>query len=180
MSSALPVFRFHPDPIASGSLVRSDATCRVCGVSRGFIYTGPVYAEEEIGDALCPWCIAEGRAHAELHAVFHDVTFPDGTTAGEMAEIEERTPGFAAFNPFEWPRCCDLPMAYVEPAGIAELRERHRTLEGLLMATIVHELGISGGAARTFLESLRRDGSPCVQVFHCLSCDTVHGHIDRT
>ena len=97
-----------------------------------------------------------------------------------MAEIEERTPGFAVFNPFEWPCCCGLPMAYVEPAGIAEIRARHYTLEGLLMGTIVHDFGISGGAARTFMEYLRRDESPCVQVFHCLTCDTVHGHIDRT
>jgi uncharacterized protein len=39
----LPVFRYHPDPIASGSIVASGAQCACCGARRGFIYTGPVY-----------------------------------------------------------------------------------------------------------------------------------------
>ena len=40
------------------------------------------------------------------------------------------------------------------------------------MMHIVHELGISGGAARQFLESLRRDQSPTVFVFKCHHCLT--------
>lgn len=161
-------------------MVPSAQTCLVCGQARGFAYTGPVYSAGDAEPATCPWCIADGRAHEALDAVFHDVSFPDGTREDVMAEIEERTPGFALFDPFEWPSCCDLPMAFLEPAGIAEIRARHHTLEGQLMGVIVHDLGISGGAARDFMESLRRDESPCVQVFHCLTCDTVHGHIDRT
>lgn len=180
MPIALPSFRFHTDPLASGSVLPSDTPCEVCGQARGFIYTGPVYSEGDAEAVLCPWCIADGSAHRTLDAIFHDTSFPDGTSEEVMAEIEERTPGFAVFNPFEWPCCCGLPMAYVEPAGIAEIRARHYTLEGSLMGTIVHDFGISGGAARTFMEYLRRDESPCVQVFHCLTCDTVHGHIDRT
>lgn len=179
MSAQLPTFRFHPDPIASGSVVISEKACSVCEKVRGYIYTGPTYCEEEIEEAICPWCLADGSAHTALDAVFHDVTFADATTADEMAEIEERTPGFATFNPIQWPSCCDLPMAYIEPAGVSEIRARYYTLEGLLMTTIVHEMGISGGAAHAFLNALRRDTSPCVHVFHCLTCDTVLGRIDR-
>ena len=36
----LPVFRYHPDPIASGSIVASDAQRACCSARRGFIYTG--------------------------------------------------------------------------------------------------------------------------------------------
>jgi len=59
----LPVFRYHPDPIASGSVVASAAECVCCGEARGFIYTGPAYCEAELEEALCPWCIADGSAH---------------------------------------------------------------------------------------------------------------------
>lgn len=46
------------------------------------------------------------------------------------------------------------------------------------MMVIVHEFGISGGAARQFLESLRRDQSPTVFVFKCLHCDTQPFYVD--
>jgi uncharacterized protein CbrC (UPF0167 family) len=179
MSQSLPHFRFHPDPQRSGSVVAAEVTCDACGLTRSAKYVGPIYVDGDTEPTLCPWCIAEGTAHARFGAVFQDASFPGNTDPALIAEIEERTPGFATFNPLEWPVCCTLPMAYGEPTGIAEIRARYRTLEGQLMATIVHELGISGGAARTFLESLRREESPTVHVFHCLSCDTLQGQVDQ-
>ncbi|MGH7712620.1 MAG: CbrC family protein, partial [Gemmatimonadaceae bacterium] len=89
----LPEFRYHPDPIASGSIVVSSAMCRCCGQSRGYIYDGPVYAGEELTDALCPWCIADGSAHAKFDAAFTDSeAFAVGTPASAVQEIAERTP----------------------------------------------------------------------------------------
>ncbi|MCP4306259.1 MAG: CbrC family protein [bacterium] len=42
-SDELPSFRYHPDPIATGSIRPSDeAVCRRCSRNRGFIYVGPV------------------------------------------------------------------------------------------------------------------------------------------
>ena len=73
MPGALPRFRYHPDPIATGSIEPSSQACVACGRSRGFIYTGPVYAEEELDDQLCPWCIADGSAARTLDAEFTDV-----------------------------------------------------------------------------------------------------------
>jgi len=178
MADALPTFRFHPAPEQSGAVERSPASCRACGRARGWIYTGPCYGETDLDDELCPWCIADGTAHAKFGASFHDMAWPEDTAAADRDEIEQRTPGFATFNPFDWPACCGAPMAYLEPAGIGEVRARHRELEGQLMATIVHELGVSGGAARTLLESLHRDHSPSVHVFGCIRCDTRRAHID--
>ncbi|WP_084910671.1 CbrC family protein [Burkholderia ubonensis] len=40
----LPTFRYHPDPLGTGSVVESDARCVCCGVARGYRYAGPVYA----------------------------------------------------------------------------------------------------------------------------------------
>jgi uncharacterized protein CbrC (UPF0167 family) len=47
VASEVPRFRYHPDPIATGSVVPSDATCALCSEARGYIYTGPVHCEEE-------------------------------------------------------------------------------------------------------------------------------------
>ena len=71
-SSTLPHFRYHPDPVETGSITASDAACTRCGERRGFIYAGPVYAVGDFRDALCPWCIADGSAHESLGATFVD------------------------------------------------------------------------------------------------------------
>jgi Uncharacterised protein family (UPF0167) len=69
----LPRFTYHPDPRATGFVVESNAICLACGAARGHIYTGPVYAVEELAEAICPWCIADGTAADRFDAEFTDV-----------------------------------------------------------------------------------------------------------
>src|SRR5262245_65284907 len=72
-AEGLPVFRYHPDPLKTGSIVASDATCRACNRSRGYVYAGPVYSKERgLENSLCPWCIADGTAHDRFTAEFTD------------------------------------------------------------------------------------------------------------
>lgn len=171
-AAGLPVFRYHPDPLRSGSVVASEATCLSCREARGFIYTGPAYAEAELEDALCPWCIADGRAHAAFDATFHDeAAFPDAVPADAIVEVATRTPGFNDWQGVEWPACCDDLTAFVEPAGYAEIQEAYPRLEGQLVTHIVHEVGLSGGAAIQYLKSLDRDRGPTAYIFRCLHCD---------
>lgn len=66
-------FTYHPDPVATGSVVAAEVTCACCGQRRRFTYVGPVYAVEELAEALCPWCIADGRAGSMFDAQFTDV-----------------------------------------------------------------------------------------------------------
>ncbi|MFB7511484.1 CbrC family protein, partial [Streptomyces broussonetiae] len=47
----------------------ADESCACCGHDQGWIYTGPVYGEEEPDGRLCPYCIASGTA-AKRHGVF--------------------------------------------------------------------------------------------------------------
>lgn len=180
-TEALPTFRYHPDPITSGSVEPSEGECAVCGEARGFIYVGPVYGEDDLSDAVCPWCIADGSAFAEHDATFVDSeAFDDDAPQAAMDEIVERTPGFATYQSERWPSCCGEPAAFLEPAGITEIRTKYRYVESQLMPYIVHEMGISGGAATRLLESLKRDSSPTAFIFRCLHCDTNPAWIDRT
>ena len=70
--SMLPTFRYHPDPIATGSVKVSDAVCRCCEQTRGYIYAASVYARDSRRDSICPWCIADGSAARKLEAMFSD------------------------------------------------------------------------------------------------------------
>src|SRR5947207_6887785 len=93
--STLPTFRYHPDPIATGSVKPSDKECRSCGEARGYIYTSSVYAEESLDEEICPWCIADGSAAEKFDASFCDANplaeadVPDHI----IEEVTMRTPG---------------------------------------------------------------------------------------
>jgi uncharacterized protein CbrC (UPF0167 family) len=176
----LPVFRYHLDPLASGSVHASPTVCLCCGDARGYIYTGPVYSEVELADALCPWCIADGSAHARFDATFVDSEAPDGEiTDAQMVMLTQRTPGFAAWQSERWLSCCDELAAFVGPVGHAEISTQYPRLEGPLMTHIVHELEISGGAAQRLLASLHKDTAPTAFAFRCLRCETMLAYIDR-
>ena len=175
----LPAFRYHPDPVASGSIVASDAQCACCGKRRGFIYTGPAYCEEELEDALCPWCIADGTAHEKFDAEFaNSAEFPDDVPPDVVEEITHRTPGFNSWQEDKWLGCCGDAAAFLEPAGYAEIRARYPQLEGALMMYIVHELEISGAAATRFLQGLHRDQGATAYIFSCRHCDAKPAYID--
>jgi uncharacterized protein len=173
MTAPLPPFRYHPDPIRSGSVAESSAKCRCCSGARGFIYTGPVYSEaDDLDDAICPWCIADGSAHERFDATFYDEQdIPDVVAPDAVAEVATRTPGFDVWQNVEWPVCCDDLMAFIEPAGHAEIQRSHLRLEGQIITHIVHELGISGGAAHQYYRKLNRGTGPTAYIFKCVHCD---------
>lgn len=175
----LPVFRFHPDPLRSGSVAASQQKCRCCRQARGYNYAGPVYCEKDLADALCPWCIADGSAHDKFAATFVDCeAFADDVPAAFIDEITQRTPGFNAWQTERWLSYEGVPAEFVEPAGITEIRARYRYLESALMPHIVHEHGISGGAAVRMLQSLQREQSPTAFVFYDRAHDQYLGYVD--
>jgi uncharacterized protein CbrC (UPF0167 family) len=175
----LPVFKYHRDPIQSGSVVESNQTCRCCGKSRGYIYTGPVYSEEDLDDMICPWCIADGSAHLKFEAAFMEETaMPDGIPAGAVQEVAWRTPGYNAWQSERWFKCCGDAVTFLEPVGIAELREWYRELESSVLGNIIYDLEISGGAATHMLESLRRNSGPTAYIFQCSHCGKYQTFVD--
>jgi hypothetical protein len=179
VTAPLPTFRHHPDPIASGSISASDAKCACCKKSRGYIYEGPVYGDDD-EVTLCPWCIHDGSAHKKLNVTFVDSeAFADDASAQVVDLICERTPGFNAWQGEQWPSCCGEPAAFVTPLGAEDIRTKYPRLEGTLMMHIVHDLGISGGAARRVLESLQKDESPTAFLFQCLHCENMPVYVDR-
>lgn len=105
--SPLPLFPYHRDPEASGSVRASDDACECCGKSPGILYDGVIYSQGDIKN-LCPWCIADGSAAKKFDAEFFDAYFCDD----EMNEIAmppeayrdvfSRTIGFPTFNPIGW------------------------------------------------------------------------------
>jgi uncharacterized protein CbrC (UPF0167 family) len=53
----LPVFKYHPDPVLTGSIEARDVRCVCCDEARNHVYVGSVYAEADLDQSICPWCI---------------------------------------------------------------------------------------------------------------------------
>jgi uncharacterized protein CbrC (UPF0167 family) len=175
----LPVFKYHRDPIQSGSVKQSTARCRCCGEARGYIYTGPVYSEHDLDDSICPWCIAEGTAHTKFDASFVDeAALPDELRENITQEVAWRTPGYNSWQSEQWFACCNDAMRFLEPAGIREIRERYRELESTVLGNIIYDLHISGGAATRMLGSLDKEQGPTAYIFQCIHCSGYRTFVD--
>src|SRR5512135_730287 len=105
----LPVFRYHPDPVRTGSVVASEKTCVCCSTARGYAYADVPYTEQDVEpETICPWCIADGSAHDKLDAEFIDAAaIPDDVPEEAIDEIAYRTPGYASWQGEVWLSCCD-------------------------------------------------------------------------
>ena len=105
------------------------------GIRSGAIYVGPVFSSEEVGDEICPWCIADGSAAAQLEAGFTDIGWgvPATTSlARAVREIGERTPGFVGWQQEHWLYHCADGAAFLGRAGYPELHAHPDVVEMLL------------------------------------------------
>ena len=178
MAEQLPSFRYHPDPVATGSVAPSGRECRACARARSLIYVGPVYAEQELTEAFCPWCIADGRA-AELFSVeFTDVGWgvPAGVPASVTDEIGCRTPGFHSWQQDHWLYHCDDGCAFLGAVGRPELDDYPDAWESLKREC--EEYGWGQPDVSAYLDSLAKDGSPTAYLFRCLVCGTHLAYTD--
>lgn len=181
MTEPLPQFRYHPDPVATGCVKQSSAQCVCCGHARGYIYTGPVYAAEEYTEEICPWCIADGSAHADLDAEFVDIEGIGEDGSGEPVdpaiaeEVAFKTPGFAGWQQERWMTCCNDASAFLGRVGYAELMQHG---PGAIEALRVEGGWGDDAAWRNFLEALSRDEEPSAYLFRCLHCGKFAGYSD--
>ena len=178
----LPNFKYHPDPLATGSIEPSENRCLVCGLARGFIYKAQPYAEQELIDVICPWCIADGSAHEKFDAEFTD---PDAVgdygnwekVDPEIAEeIAYRTPGFTGWQQERWfTHCADA----AEFLGLVGHEELNNYGDGAITA-IKDEIGFDGKEWDEYFKSLDRQGEPTAYLFKCRHCGTYGGYSDFT
>lgn len=178
---SLPKFRYHPDPIATGSIRRSDTACACCGRQRGYVYAGPIFSVEQLDDCICPWCIADGSAHARFQAEFTDAAGVGGYSSSTVlptAVVEEvafRTPGFSGWQQEHWLACCGDAAAFAGRAGRAELERQWADA----IPSIRHDCGMIDDADwQDYFHALSKDGSPTAYVFRCLHCGRHLGYSD--
>jgi uncharacterized protein len=178
---ALPTFKYHPDPVATGHVEESDTECVCCRKSRGFIYTGPVYAIEEYDEQICPWCIADDSAHEKLGATFTDEIGVGGGGIWDavpdevVEEVACRTPGFCGWQQEQWWTHCGDAAQFVGRAGRKELMD----LGPEAIAVIQDSTGLNDAPEwDQFFAALDKDDSPTAYMFRCNKCGKLGGYQD--
>lgn len=119
---AAPHFRFFPGAYeheGEGEPVfrRALGPCQSCGMRDIHAYCGIIYAARREKPTVCAQCIAEGRIGEVLGRegyALHDAEV-EGLDPGNplVVEVQQRTPGFATFNPIAWPVHEGVPMAFM-------------------------------------------------------------------
>jgi uncharacterized protein len=178
----LPTFKYHPNPLATGSIGPSENRCVACGLARGFIYKGQPYAEEELIDVICPWCIADGTAHEKFDAEFTDIDGVgdygrwDAVTTAIAEEVAYRTPGFIGWQQERWFTHCADAAEFLGLVGHAELVGHGPAA----ISAIKEEIAFEGDEWDEYFESLDRNGEPSAYLFKCRHCRTFGGYSDFT
>lgn len=127
--SHLPYFKYHTDPLKTGSIEKRETICPVCNEKREYVYVGPFYSRSEVED-ICPWCIANGKAADKYDGTFQDhgevegITINPDTHGNEVIEeLIKRTPGYYGIQQEKWLSHCNEPCNYLGQVGWKEIRE---------------------------------------------------------
>jgi uncharacterized protein len=172
---ALPVFKYHPDPLATGSVIESNAVCRCCGQNRGYIYTSSVYASEDLDNEICPWCIGDGRAAENFGATFVDdrPLREAGIEEAIILEVTTKTPGYDTWQGDVWLSHCNDACAFLGDApkeDVVKIANEHIQVNGgeWIDAEMMKEIA----------KGYRPKGSPAFYKFKCLHCNVIFYAMD--
>lgn len=178
----LPVFKYHPHPLETGAFFHDKTvTCDCCTESTDIYYTGPFYSTQDI-DAICPWCIADGRAATKLDGSFQDDCSLEGVDVefdqeGEFTgalntasteniiELTEKTPGYRGWQQEYWLAHCEDFCAFIGYVGwkeIADKLEQFADLRG--------DCAAFGLEYEKLSEYLLDNGDCQGYLFRCLGC----------
>ena len=175
MAEALPFFKYHPDPLKTGSFqrVHESAVCPCCGEKTPVIYTGPFYAIDNV-EGLCPGCIASREAAEKFDGAFQDSESVDEVDGPDkLDELTLRTPGYCGWQQEYWRAHCGDFCAYLGPVGYAEL-ERMGIVDEILEDA--DEPDRDWYVER--IHDLVQNGSVQGYLFQCLHCGKHLLHID--
>ena len=123
MKKELPFFKYHPDPLKTGTFETDETVvCDCCGKETDVYYSGPFYSVEDV-EYLCPECIANGKASKKFDGDFIDIYFGEVSDEEKIDELIHRTPSYCGWQQEIWVTHCDDFCAFLGYVGAKELKE---------------------------------------------------------
>lgn len=168
----LPRFKYHPDPLSTGSFEEGEEKiCPCCGNKSKVYYSSFPYCTEDV-EYICPTCISNGEAAMKFDASFvQDAEWHGEPNKEKDDELFHRTPGYLSWQGEHWLSCCDDYCAYMGTVGTRELK-------AMDIADEVLEEYAQRGEFADVEEYLVKDGAICGYLFECLHCGKYHLYVD--
>lgn len=168
----LPRFKYHPDPLSTGSFEEGEEKiCPCCGNKSKVYYSSFPYCTEDV-EYICPTCISNGEAAKKFDAIFVNNAEWHGEPDKEKDdELFRRTPGYLSWQGEHWLSCCDDYCAYIGTVGTRELKAMYIAEEVIAEYEERDEFA-------DVEEYLVKDGSMCGYLFKCLHCGKYHLYVD--
>ncbi|WP_419812911.1 CbrC family protein [Bacterioplanoides sp.] len=172
-----PRFKYHPNPISTGAIKKSNEVCECCEQSRGYVYTASFYSQDEV-NSICPWCIADGSAAKKFDGTFSD-DYPlqeSGIPDEVIEEVCERTPGYSSWQQEVWQSHCGMACEF---HGDAE-KEELSNLSGEPLKIFLRNEMIEPDIWKAILNNYEMGGNPAVYKFKCSECSEILYTMDFT
>jgi uncharacterized protein len=171
----LPVFKYHPDPILTGMIIKTGAACECCGHANGYMCKRPIYAADEI-ETICPWCVADGSAAEKFDGVFVDdhPLLMAKLPAEIIDEVSKRTPGYESWQEASWVACCGDACEFHGD----ESREYLQALDQDGLLRVSKETRFPFDVLKDVIAHYQPGGSPAFYRFLCRHCGAIHHHAD--
>ena len=166
----LPIFKYHPDPLATGSIIESNEICRCCEQSKGYIYIFPVYDAEDHENKFCPWCIADGSAAKKFDFDFSESYALEQARIPKdiILEVTTRTPGYATWQPEYWLSHCNDACAFIGDASKEDvLRIANEHIK------VVNWEDLDEEVMKEIAKYYEPKESPAFYKFKCLHCNEI-------
>jgi len=182
--SNLPKFKYHPDPIGTGTfIVGETVSCDCCNKEVDVYYERPFYSVEEI-IAICPFCIANGEAAKKFDGEFQDsysiegiLPDPDIPTTfnneDAIVEVTTKTPGYRGIQQEVWLNHCDDLCAFIGYVVWDDIKSKLNDLACL--ESDIEKFGMNISDLETHLI---KDGHMQGYLFQCLHCKKFRLHMD--
>lgn len=175
MSEDFPYFRYHPDPLNTGSIQPSEVACECCELSRGFVNTCNFYSFSG-KERFCPWCIATGRAAKMFDGLFCDdfSLRKAGLPVSIIEEVSQRTPGYISWQSEVWLSCCGDACEFHGDALVEEIQNLNTSQLHRLQA----ESQLPLNTLQAMIASYVPTSSPAFYKWKCRVCRSVHYYVD--
>lgn len=174
----LPVFNYHPDPVATGSIKASDEVCGCCGKARGYSYQKRMYAVNP-PEVICPWCISDGSCAEKFEGMFCD-SYPlieAGVPGAIIDEVTKRTPSFASWQEEVWLSHCGDACEF---HGDVSKKEMHEMSLPQFQAAFHDDTSLNVAFMKSFAENYEPGGNPAIYKWICRKCGEVRYYADFT
>ncbi len=176
MSETLPFFKYHPNPIETGSIKLSDKICACCKKARGYIYTASVYSIFDLDESICPWCIADGSAAEKFDATFNNSGLESNISNEIIEQISKRTPGYECWQTYIWLFHCDDGCEF---HGDLSKQEANDLDENAIRKFCV-ENDLNEEEGKEIIQYYEKGGNPAIYKFVCRHCAKIKLYTDCT